>query len=185
MRMARKLVIVVAVLAIIVVPMLADAQRMGYRPVTDQRLAEPEPANWLMTRGNYQGWSYSPLVAKGKVMVGVSGGEFGVRGFVAAFDANSGQPTWKTYTVPAPGEKGSETWTGDTWKKGGGSVWITGTYDPALNLTYWGTGNASPWFGDQRPGDNLYTSSTVAINPDTGKLAAHFQYHWNDAGDCA
>ena len=101
----------------------------------------------------------APLVAKGKVMVGVSGGEFGIRGFVQAFDAQSGRPAWKTYMIPGPGEPGHETWPGETWKKGGGSVWLTGTYDRALNLTYWGTGNAAPWFGDQRPGDNLYTSS--------------------------
>ncbi|PYV12990.1 MAG: PQQ-dependent dehydrogenase, methanol/ethanol family, partial [Acidobacteria bacterium] len=86
-------------------------------------------------------------------------------------------------TIPEPGQPGSDTWTGETWKKGGGSVWITGTYDPTLNLTYWGVGNPSPWFGDQRPGDNLYTSSTIAINPDTGKLSGHFQYHWNDSWD--
>src|SRR5207245_8383197 len=112
----------------------------------------------------------APLVAKGKVMVGVSGGEFGVRGFVQAFDAQSGEPAWKTYTVPSPGEPGNDTWSGDTWRRGGASVWLTGTYDPELNITYWGTGNASPWFGDQRPGDNLFTSSTIALNPDTGKL---------------
>src|SRR5438132_1308049 len=125
----------------------------------------------------------APLVAKGKVMVGVSGGEFGVRGFVQAFDARSGEPAWKTYTVPGPGEPGNDTWSGDTWKRGGASVWLTGTYDPELNLTYWGTGNASPWFGDQRAGDNLYTASTVAIEPDTGKMTGHFQYQWNESWD--
>jgi len=125
----------------------------------------------------------APLVAKGKVMVGVSGGEFGVRGFVQAFDARSGEPAWKTYTVPGPGEPGNNTWSGDTWKRGGASVWLTGTYDPELGLTYWGTGNASPWFGDQRAGDNLYTASTVAIEPDTGKMTGHFQYQWNESWD--
>ena len=125
----------------------------------------------------------APLVAKGKVMVGVSGGEFGVRGFVQAFDARSGEPAWKTYTVPGPGEPGNDTWSGDTWKRGGASIWLTGTYDPELNLTYWGTGNASPWFGDQRAGDNLYTASTVAIEPDTGKMTGHFQYQWNESWD--
>ena len=107
------------------------------------------------THGYYM--SLAPLVADGKVMVGCSGGELGVRGFVAAFDAETGKPLWKTYTVPAPGEPGSETWPkGDQWKTGGGSVWITGTYDPATNLSFWGTGNGGPWMGDQRPGDNLY-----------------------------
>ncbi|PYN39320.1 MAG: PQQ-dependent dehydrogenase, methanol/ethanol family, partial [Candidatus Rokuibacteriota bacterium] len=125
----------------------------------------------------------APLVAKGRVMVGVSGGEFGVRGFVQAFDAQSGEPVWKTYTIPGPGEPGHETWSGEAWKRGGASVWLTGTYDPELELTYWGTGNASPWFGDQRPGDNLFTSSTVALDPATGMMKGHFQYQWNESWD--
>jgi alcohol dehydrogenase (cytochrome c) len=278
-----------------------------YTPVTDARLANPEPANWLMTRGRYQGWSYSeldqintsnvkklvpvwsfstgvdsghesppivnngmmfvstpysqvialdaatgdliwrykgklpegfsalhntsrgvalygdkvyfpgldanlvaldaktgkvvwqakvedwktgyymtlaPLVVKGKVLVGVAGGEFGVRGFITAYDAETGKQLWKTYTIPEPGQPGSETWQkADTWKRGGGSTWMTGNYDPGSNTVFWGTGNASPWFGDQRPGDNLYTSSTVALDPDSGKLKGHFQYHPNDSWD--
>jgi alcohol dehydrogenase (cytochrome c) len=278
-----------------------------YTPVTDARLANPEPENWLMTRGNYKGWSYSaldqinahnvknlvpvwsvstgvdsghesppivnngvmfittpysqvialnaangdflwrykrplpegfsalhntnrgvalygdkvffapldavlvaldaktgkvaweakiedwkqgyyttmaPLIVKGKVLVGVAGGEFGVRGFVQAFDAQTGKSAWKTYTIPAPGEPGSDTWKKpDTWKTGGASTWMTGNYDPDTNTVYWGTGNASPWFGDQRPGDNLYTSSTVALDGDTGKIKGHFQYHQNESWD--
>ncbi len=126
----------------------------------------------------------APLVVKGKVLVGVAGGEFGVRGFVAAFDAETGKLAWKTYTIPAPGEPGSETWEkADTWKTGGASTWMTGNYDPATNTVYWGTGNGSPWFGDQRPGDNLYTSSTVALDGDTGKIKGHFQYHQNESWD--
>jgi alcohol dehydrogenase (cytochrome c) len=256
-----------------------------YALVTDARLANPEPTNWLMTRGNYQGWSYSgldkintgnvrnlvpvwsfstgvdsghesppivnngimfittpysqvialdaatgdllwrykrrlpegfsalhntsrgvalygdkvyfpaldavlvaldartgkvawqatvedwktgyymtmaPLVVKGKVLVGVAGGEFGVRGFVQAFDAETGKPAWKTYTIPAPGEPGSDSWQKpDTWK----------------------TGSASTWFGDQRPGDNLYTSSTLVLDGDTGKIKGYFQYHQNESWD--
>jgi alcohol dehydrogenase (cytochrome c) len=278
-----------------------------YTPVTDARLANPEPANWLIIRGNYKGWSYStldkintsnvknlvpvwsfstgvdqgheappivnngimfvstpysqvlaldaltgdliwryqrklppgfsalhntsrgvalygdkvyfqtldavlvaldaktgkvtweatvedwktgyyntaaPLVVKGKVLVGIAGGEFGVRGFVQAFDAETGKSVWKTYTVPAPGEPGSDTWQKpNTWKTGGASTWMTGTYDPDANVVYWGTGNASPWFGDQRPGDNLYTASTVALDGDTGKIKGHFQYHQNESWD--
>ena len=128
--------------------------------------------------------SVAPLVAGGKVIVGASGGEVGVRGFVAAFDAETGKPAWKTYTVPAPGEPGSETWpSGDQWKTGGGSVWVTGNYDPETNLTFWGTGNGGPWMGDQRPGDNLYTSSTVAFDVATGAIKGHFQYHPNDSWD--
>ena len=103
----------------------------------------------------------APLVAGGKVMVGASGGEFGIRGFVAAFDPDTGKELWRTYTIPAPGEPGSETWPkGDQWKTGGGPVWVTGNYDPATNLAYWGVGNGGPWMGDKRPGDNLYTAST-------------------------
>jgi len=286
---------------------LGAASAADYTPVTDARLANPEPQNWLMTRGNYAGWSYSsldkinienvkklrpvwtvstgvdsghesppivnngvmfvslpygqvmaldavsgdlkwrykrklpdgfsalhntnrgvalygdkvyvggldgvlvaldaktgkpawqtkiedwktgyyttaaPLVVKGKILVGVAGGEFGVRGSVTAFDAETGKQVWKTYTVPAPGEPGSETWEKpDTWKTGGASTWMTGNYDPASNTVYWGTGNASPWFGDQRPGDNLYTSSTLALDGDTGKLKSYFQYTPNESFD--
>jgi alcohol dehydrogenase (cytochrome c) len=128
--------------------------------------------------------SLAPLVADGKVLVGASGGELGIRGFVAAFDVDDGKPIWKTYTVPAPGEPGSETWpAGDHWKTGGGPVWVTGNYDPSTNLTFWGTGNGGPWMGDQRPGDNLYTSSTIAIDAASGRIKGHFQYHPNDSWD--
>jgi alcohol dehydrogenase (cytochrome c) len=134
------------------------------------------------THGYYM--SLAPLVADGKVMVGVSGGELGVRGFVAAFDAETGKPLWKTYTVPGPGEPGSETWpNGDQWKTGGGSVWITGTYDPETNLGFWGTGNGGPWMGDQRPGDNLFTSSVMALDTASGKIKGYHQYHPNDSWD--
>ena len=125
----------------------------------------------------------APLVAAGKVMVGVSGGEWGIRGFVAALDAQTGDPVWKTYTIPGPGEPGSESWPGDTWKTGGVPVWITGSYDSATELTYWGTGNGGPWTGDIRDGDNLYATSVLALEVDTGKLRAHHQYHWNDSWD--
>jgi alcohol dehydrogenase (cytochrome c) len=126
----------------------------------------------------------APLVAGGKVMVGASGGEFGIRGFVAAFDPDTGKETWRTYTVPAPGEPGSETWPkGEQWKNGGGSVWVTGNYDPETNLAFWGTGNGGPWIGDQRPGDNLYITSTIALDVATGAIKGHFQYHQNDSWD--
>ena len=102
--------------------------------------------------------SLAPLVVKDKVIIGVGGGEYGIRGFIAAYDAATGKEAWRFNTIPAPGEPGSETWSGDAWKTGGGSLWVTGTYDPALNLTYWGTGNPGPDFNPaQRPGDNLYT----------------------------
>jgi len=303
----RKLHIATGLAALTLAAALGVAHAGDYTPVTDARLTNPEPENWLMTRGNYQGWSYSaldkinvgnvkgltpvwsiatgvdsgheappivnngvmfvstpysqvmamdaasgellwrykrklpegfaalhntsrgvalygdkvflpgldavlvaldaktgkvaweakvedwktgyymtmaPLVVKGKVLIGIAGGEFGVRGFIQAFDAETGKPAWKTYTVPAPGEPGSETWEKpDTWKTGGASTWMTGNYDAATNTVYWGTGNASPWFGDQRPGDNLYTSSTLALDGDTGKIKGHFQYHQNESWD--
>ncbi len=135
---------------------------------------------------NHQGYymSLAPLVADGKVMVGASGGELGVRGFIAAFDPDSGAELWRTYTVPAPGEPGSETWpAGDQWKTGGGPIWVTGNYDPETNIAYWGTGNGGPWMGDQRPGDNLYTSSTVAVDVASGKIVGYHQYTPNESWD--
>lgn len=125
----------------------------------------------------------APLVVQGKVMVGVSGGEFGIRGFVQAFDAETGKSLWKTYTVPGPNEPGHESWPDDTWKTGGVPVWITGSYDPQLNLTYWGTGNAGPFMGEVRRGDNLYANSVIALDADSGALKAYHQYHWNDSWD--
>ncbi len=142
---------------------------------------------WTATvEDNRKGYymSVAPLVANGKVMVGASGGEMGVRGFVAAYDVETGKPAWKTFTIPAPGEPGSETWPkGEQWKTGGGSIWVTGAYDPETNLAFWGTGNGGPWMGDQRPGDNLYTSSTVAFDVTTGAIKGHFQYDPNDSWD--
>ena len=303
----KKLCLGASLAALMTASVLGVAYAADYTPVTDAQLANPEPENWLMTRGNYAGWSYSPLdqinlsnvknlvpvwavstdvdsgheappivnngmmfvatpysqvmaldaasgeflwrykhknpagfaalhntsrgvalygdkvflpgldatltaldaktgkvdwetkvddykqgyyltmaplVVKGKVIVGVSGGEFGIRGYVAAFDAETGKEAWRTYSIPAPGEPGSETWQkADTWKTGGGAMWMTGNYDPKNNLIYWGVGNGSPWFGDQRPGDNLYTGSTLALDGDTGKIKGHFQYHQNKSWD--
>jgi alcohol dehydrogenase (cytochrome c) len=132
-------------------------------------------------RGYYM--TMAPLAARGKIMVGVSGGERGIRGFVVALDATSGEEVWKTYTIPGPGEPGNDTWPGDSWKTGGAPVWITGSFDAKAGITYWGTGNPGPWTGDQRPGDNLYTNSVVALDVETGALRAHHQYHWNDSWD--
>jgi alcohol dehydrogenase (cytochrome c) len=126
----------------------------------------------------------APLVADGKVMVGASGGEFGIRGFVAAFDPETGKELWRTYTIPSPDEPGGDTWPkGEHWKTGGAPVWVTGNYDPETNLAFWGTGNGSPTIGDQRPGDNLYTTSAVALDVATGAIKGHFQYHPNDSWD--
>jgi alcohol dehydrogenase (cytochrome c) len=126
----------------------------------------------------------APLVVKDKVIVGVGGAEYGIRGFVAAYDPKNGKELWRFYTIPGKGEPGSESWSGQAWEHGGGSVWVTGSYDPALNLTYWGVGNPGPdWNPDQRPGDNLYTDSVVALDVDTGKLKWHYQFTPNDAYD--
>ena len=122
--------------------------------------------------------SLAPLVVKDKVIVGVGGGEYGIRGFIAAYEPATGKEIWRFNTVPAPGEPGSETWSGDAWKTGGGSLWVTGSYDPALNLTYWGTGNPGPDFNPaQRPGDNLYTNSVVALDADTGQAEVALPVH--------
>ena len=284
----------------------ADNGVPDYRPVTDQRLRNPEAANWLMYRGNYGGWGYSaldqinqtnvgklqlawslatgqveghqappivnngymyvttpgaqvialdaktgnelwrykkeisaelmqlhptnrgvalygdkvyvatvdahlvaldarsgkvawtkqvgdskalqyitlaPLAAKGKIMVGASGGETGVRGFIAAYDAETGNEAWRSFTTAAPGEPGGDTWPGDTHKQGGGTAWITGSYDPATNLAFWGTGNPAPWPTEGRKGDNLYTTSVIALDVDSGKIKGYHQYHPNDAWD--
>ena len=126
----------------------------------------------------------APLALDGKIIVGVSGAEAGVRAYIDAYDANSGELLWRTYTVPAPGEPGSETWQGDAWQTGGGSTWLTGSFDPELNLLYWTTGNPAPdWNGDLRPGDNLFTCSVLALDPDTGEMKWHFQYTPHDTHD--
>ena len=126
----------------------------------------------------------APLVVKDKVIVGVGGAEYGIRGFVAAYDPHNGRELWRFYTIPGTGERGSETWSGEAWQHGGGSIWVTGSYDAALNLTYWGVGNPGPdWNPDQRPGDNLYTDSVVALDADTGKLKWHYQFTPNDGYD--
>jgi alcohol dehydrogenase (cytochrome c) len=145
------------------------------RAVWNTKLAEPA-AGYAMT--------LAPLVVKDKVIVGVAGGEFGVRGFIAAYDAQTGKECWRFNTVPGPGEPGHETWQGDDWQHGGATVWVTGSYDPDLSLTYWGTGNPGPdWNPDQRPGDNLYADSVLALDPDTGKLKWYFQFTPHDPYD--
>ena len=126
----------------------------------------------------------APLVVRDKVIVGISGGEFGIRGFIDAYDPQTGKQIWRFWTVPGIGEPGSETWPPDVWARGGGPTWQTGSYDPELNLIYWGTGNPSPdFYGDERKGDNLYTGSLVALDADTGKLRWHFQFTPHDTHD--
>ncbi len=126
----------------------------------------------------------APLVIKDKVIIGIAGAEFGTRGFIDGFDVKTGKKLWRFWTVAGEGEPNGDSWSGDSWKRGGGSNWITGTYDPELNLTYWGTGNPGPDLnGDHRKGDNLYTCSMVALDPDTGKLKWHFQFTPHDVHD--
>ena len=146
------------------------------KPLWNTKVAESD-AGYVMT--------LAPLVVKDNVVVGVAGGEYGIRGFLAAYDARTGKEAWRFYTIPGPGEPGHETWpAGDSWRHGGGSVWLTGSFDPDLNLTYWGIGNPGPdWNASQRMGDNLYSDSVVALDADTGKLKWHFQFTPHDPYD--
>ncbi len=128
--------------------------------------------------------THAPLVIKDKVLVGVAGGEFGIRGFIAAYDSRTGREVWRFSTVPGPGEPGHETWGGNSSERGGAPIWMTGSYDADLNLTYWGTGNPSPdWNSDVRPGDNLYSDSVIALDADTGKLKWYYQFTPHDDFD--
>ena len=126
----------------------------------------------------------APLAIKDKIIIGIAGGELGIRGFLDAYDPKTGKRIWRFWTVPEPGEKGSETWAGESWKTGGAPTWVTGSYDPELNLIYWGTGNPAPdWNGDSRAGDNLYSDSLLALDAETGKLKWHFQFTPHDLND--
>ncbi len=141
---------------------------------------------WSKTLEDYKaGYTFTmaPMVVKGKVMVGFAGGEFGIIGQILALDAETGNEVWKASTIPAPGEPGSETWGGDSAKYGGGAAWNTASYDPELNLVYWGTGNPAPWNAAMRPGDNLYANSMIALDADSGKRKWHFQFVPADAWD--
>lgn len=126
----------------------------------------------------------APLIVKDKVVTGIAGGEFGIRGFLDAYDPETGERIWRTYTIPGPGEAGNDSWSGDSWRNGGSPTWITGSYDPELDLIYWGTGNPGPdWNGDVRLGDNLYSDSVLALDADTGNLEWYFQFTPHDVHD--
>ena len=145
---------------------------------------------WDTVMENYRnGYSATaaPLVVKDKVIVGMAGAEYGVRGFIDAYDAQTGKRAWRFFTTAGPDDPGHGTWRGmdpKAWEKGGGSTWATGAYDPELNLVYWGTGNAGPDYdGSAREGDNLYTASIVALDADTGRLRWHYQFTPHDVWD--
>ena len=139
--------------------------------------------NSIDFKGGYS-FTVAPLVADGVLIVGISGGEYGIRGYIEGYDVNTGERLWRTYTVPEPGEPGSETWPeGDAWERGGGPAWLTGTYDPERNTVFWGTGNAGPWNAGVRPGVNLYTTSILAMDPKTGGIKWHYQTTPNDPFD--
>lgn len=141
---------------------------------------------WEKTLGDWKSGisaTGAPMIVKGRVIAGIAGGEYGVRGYLQAFDARTGADQWTTYTVPGPGDAGHESWPGDTWKTGGGATWQSGAFDPALNLLYWGTGNPGPWNSDLRKGDNKWTASLIALDPDTGRIQWGYQYTPNDGWD--
>ena len=149
-----------------------DARLVALDRETGTVAWETEVVDWR------QGYSITgaPLVVNGLVLTGVAGGEYGIRGFVKAYDAMTGELRWTTYTIPGPGEPGNETWPGDTWKNGGAPTWTTGAYDPELNLVYWNTGNAAPWNCHVRTGDNQWSAATVALDADDGEIRWGFQY---------
>ncbi|MXZ71274.1 MAG: PQQ-dependent dehydrogenase, methanol/ethanol family [Acidobacteria bacterium] len=154
---------------------LIAIDRISGQPIWQTAVERPE-AGYALT--------LAPLIVKDKVIVSVAGGEFGIRGFISAYDVETGEEVWKFYTIPGPGEPGHETWGGDSWRYGGASAWITGSYDPDVDLIYWGIGNPGPdWNPAQRPGDNLYSDSVVALDPDTGELDWYFQFTPNDPYD--
>jgi len=125
----------------------------------------------------------APLIANGVLMTGIAGGEYGTRGFIDGWDLETGKQLWRTYTTAAGSDKGADTWPGDTAMKGGAPTWLTGAYDPDLDLVYWGTGNGGPWNAEARKGDNLYICSVLAFRPKTGEIVWHYQFSPNDPYD--
>jgi alcohol dehydrogenase (cytochrome c) len=156
------------------------AHVLALHRLTGQLLWDVEMADY---RRHY-GATSAPLVVNNLVVAGVSGGDEGNRGFLDAYDAETGQRKWRFWTVPAPGEPGSETWVGKAWEHGCAATWFTGTYDPEARMLYWPTGNPCPDYnGDERKGDNLYSNSVLALDPDTGRLKWHFQFTPHDLHD--
>ena len=157
-----------------------DAKLMAFNRADGKVVWEAKIDEWK----NGVTTNSAPLIIRDHVIVGVAGGEYGVRGYLNSYNAKTGALEWQTYTIPAPGEPGSETWPkDDSWKTGGGPTWLTGSYDAETNTLYWGTGNPGPWTADTRPGDNLWTNAMLAFDPDTGKMKWGFQYTPNDGWD--
>jgi alcohol dehydrogenase (cytochrome c) len=163
-----------------------------FLPTADAHLVALDAASgnvvWDTTMADYKiGYAATaaPLVVKDKVIMGISGGDFPTRGFLDAYDAQSGKRVWRFYTVPGAGDAGSETWPNpDVMARGGGATWVTGVYDPELNLLYWGTGNPNPlYYGEDRKGSNLYTASIIALDADTGALKWYHQFTPHDTHD--
>ncbi|MDZ4360529.1 MAG: PQQ-dependent dehydrogenase, methanol/ethanol family, partial [Variovorax sp.] len=156
-----------------------DAHVMAMDANTGKQLWKVKAADYL----DGQAMTSAPLIANGVVMTGIAGGEYGTRGFIDGWDPATGNKLWRFFTTAAPNEKGGNTWPGDTYQKGGAPTWLTGAYDPELDLVYWGTGNGGPWNPNARLGDNLYIASVVAIRPKTGELVWHYQFSPNDPYD--
>jgi alcohol dehydrogenase (cytochrome c) len=158
-----------------------DAHVIAYDAKDGKELWKSKAAEWK------EGFSLTvaPLIANGVLVTGISGAEFGIRGFIDGWDPETGKHLWRRYTIPARGEKGNDSWpqNNNAWEVGGGSSWITGSYDPELDLMYWGIGNPAPWASQSRDGDNLYTSSVLAMRPTTGEIVWHYQFTPNDAYD--
>lgn len=156
-----------------------DAHVVAMDAKTGKQLWKSKAADYQ----NGQAMTSAPLIANGVVLTGIAGGEYGTRGFIDGWDPATGKQLWRFYTTAAPDQKGGDTWPGDTHLKGGAPTWLTGAYDPELDLVYWGTGNGGPWNPNARQGDNLYIASVVAIRPKTGELVWHYQFSPNDPYD--
>jgi alcohol dehydrogenase (cytochrome c) len=156
-----------------------DSHLIAYDAKTGKQLWKSKAADYKLGHA----MTAAPLVAGGTLMTGIAGGEYGTRGFITGWDPETGKELWKLYTTAAPGEKGGDTWPGDTAMKGGAPTWLTGAYDPELDLVYWGTGNGGPWNAEARKGDNLYVDSVLAFRPKTGALVWHYQFSPNDPFD--
>ena len=169
---------------------VAIYQGKVFRTTLDAKVQALDARNgkelWKSTAIDYKlghAMTVAPLVANGVLITGIAGGEYGTRGFIDGWDPDTGKQLWRRYTTAAQGEKGGDTWPGDTAQKGGAPAWITGSYDPELDLVYWGTGNAGPWNAEFRKGDNLYVASVLALRPKTGEIAWHYQFTPNDPYD--